>query len=101
MAQYVHESEVMAAEKKAIEVSGVVDEDGWLTVDKPLRSIAPGRVRLIVLAPQRPRESAEQLDEEEREWLAAAAANPAFAFLHDPAEEVYGPEDGQPFRDEG
>lgn len=35
----------------------------------------------------------------ERSWLAAAANNPAFAFLDDPREDVYTPEDGRPFND--
>lgn len=35
----------------------------------------------------------------ERAWLAAAASNPAFAFLGDPREDVYTPEDGRPFTD--
>lgn len=35
----------------------------------------------------------------EREWLQAAAANPAFDFLDDPREDIYGPEDGRPFGD--
>lgn len=35
----------------------------------------------------------------ERAWLAAAANNPAFAFLFDPREDIYTPEDGRPFTD--
>ena len=35
----------------------------------------------------------------ERSWLAAAANNPAFAFLDDPREDVYTLEDGRPFND--
>lgn len=35
----------------------------------------------------------------ERAWLAAAANNPAFAFLGDPREDVYTPDDGRPFAD--
>ena len=33
----------------------------------------------------------------EDEWLAAMATNPALGFLADPREDVYGPEDGEPF----
>lgn len=35
----------------------------------------------------------------EREWLRAAATNPAFDFLDDPREDIYGREDGRPFGD--
>ena len=31
------------------------------------------------------------------EWLHAIAANDAFAFLADPVEDIYTPEDGEPF----
>lgn len=87
----------MAAELRAIEVTGTVDEAGRLSVDEPLRAIPPGRVRLIVLAPEHLRD----VEPDEREWLAAAAASPSFDFLHDAAEDVYSIEDGRPFRDEG
>lgn len=36
----------------------------------------------------------------EGEWLNAASSNPVFAFLYDPKEDVYGPEDGEPYREE-
>ena len=91
----------MAAELRAVEVTGEVDATGRLTLDEPLRSIGPGRVRLIVLAAEPRGESAVGPEMDEREWLTAAAANPAFAFLRDPAEDIYTAEDGVPFRDEG
>jgi hypothetical protein len=37
--------------------------------------------------------------ETEEAWLRAAAASEAFAFLADPAEDIYTPEDGQPLGD--
>lgn len=42
-------------------------------------------------------------DEEipETEWLAAASSSGAFDFLADPREDIYSPEDGRPFVDEG
>lgn len=42
-------------------------------------------------------------DEEipEAEWLAAASSSGAFDFLADPREDIYSPEDGRPFVDEG
>ena len=38
---------------------------------------------------------------DETDWLRAAATNPAFAFLNDPAEDVYTLADGKPFHDQG
>ena len=32
------------------------------------------------------------------EWIQAAAANPAFEFLKNPAEEIYKTTDGRPFQ---
>jgi hypothetical protein len=87
----------MAAELRAIEVTGTVDEAGRLTLDEPLESVAPGRVRLIVLAAERV--EAGLADPDERSWLVAAAASPSFAFLADPGEDVYSPEDGTRFVD--
>ena len=43
----------------------------------------------------------EESDIGEAEWLQAAAANPALAFLKDPEEDVYTPSDGRPFHDDG
>ena len=43
----------------------------------------------------------EESDIDEAEWLRAAAANPALAFLKDPEEDVYTPSDGRPFHDDG
>jgi hypothetical protein len=33
----------------------------------------------------------------DREWLLMAAKNPAFAFLYDDEEDIYTPEDGEPY----
>ena len=79
---------------KAIEISGVIDEQHRLVLDKPLSNIDPSRVRVIILVP-------EDSEIEEKEWLSAAAANPAFDFLRDPAEDVYARDDGKPFDDQG
>lgn len=37
--------------------------------------------------------------ESEAAWLRASAASDAFAFLADPAEDIYTLKDGEPFRD--
>ena len=77
----------------AIELTGVVNERRQLQLDGLLPISGPKRVRVIVLY--------SPTDEwEETEWLAAAARNPAFAFLKDAEEDIYSLSDGKPFRDE-
>ncbi len=78
---------------RAIETTGTVDERRQLRLDEPLPVAASGKVRVIVLISEE--------DAEDREWLRAAAANPAFDFLNDPEEDVYTPDDGRPFGDQG
>ena len=77
----------------AIEMTGTVDENHRLHLDGDVPIPGPARVRVLVLYPL-----ADEWDEEE--WLSAAARNPAFAYLHDPAENIYAAEDGAPFADE-
>lgn len=77
---------------KAIEVTGTVDDQRRLHLDEPLPIERPGRVRVIILIP-------EEADEE-REWLRAAATNPAFGFIEDAEEDVYSPDDGRPVADQ-
>ncbi len=77
---------------KAIETSGMVDEQDRLHLDAPLSDLAAQRVRVIVLAPD--------ADEPDKAtWLTAASRSPAFDFLHDSAEDVYTANDGVPFHD--
>jgi hypothetical protein len=38
-----------------------------------------------------------ETESDEKEWLAAAASNPAFDFLKDQKEEIYSVSDGKPF----
>lgn len=38
---------------------------------------------------------------DERQWLHAATVNPAYEFLKEPAEDVYSPNDGKSFDDQG
>jgi hypothetical protein len=82
----------MNAGLRAIEASGTIDEDRKLHLDEPLPIAGPSRVRVIILVP-------EDDDIDEQQWLRSAAANPAFDFLRDPAEDVYTAADGQPFDD--
>jgi len=79
---------------RAIEVTGIVDEQRQLHLDEPLPIAGPTGVRIIILFP-------EEADIDEREWLQATAMNPVFDFLKDPAEDIYTLADGKPFYDEG
>ena len=80
----------------AIEMTGTVDENHQLQLDGVLPFAGPKRVRVIVLSPL-----IENTDDwNEMEWLKASLSNPAFDFLHDPEEDIYTLNDGQPFRDE-
>jgi hypothetical protein len=79
---------------KAVEVVGTIDAQRHLVLDEPLPVTGPTRVRVIILLP-------DQTDIDERDWLSAAARNPAFDFLKDRAEDVYSVSDGKPFYDEG
>ena len=77
----------------AIEMTGTIDEHQQLRLDDVLPVSGPRRVRVIVLYPLNG-----ALDE--TEWLRAAAANPAFADLSEPEEDIYSLADGKPFHDE-
>lgn len=79
---------------RALEVTGTIDEHQQLHLDQPLPVAGPNRARVIILIP-------EEMDFEEGDWLRAAARNPSFAFLAEPAEELYSLADGRPRRDEG
>lgn len=85
----------MESNMAAIELTGTVDEQHRLTLDDELPISGPKRVRVIVLYPQ----DGETHDADESEWLAAAARNPAFKYLHDPSEDIYSIADGRPFDD--
>lgn len=77
---------------KAIETTGTIDAEHRLFLDEPLNVPGPRRVRVIILLPED-----EEIDE--KEWLYAAASNPAFDFLKEPEENIYTSEDGRPFHD--
>lgn len=84
----------MDAALRAIETTGTVDEQRRLHLDERLPIEGPSRVRVIILV-------SEDCDIGEREWLRVAAANPAFAFLAGPEEDIYTLEDGRPFDVQG
>lgn len=81
---------------KAIETTGIIDEEHRLLLDEPLLifDLAPVRVRVIILVPQ-------EADIPEGEWLKASALSPAFDFLKEPEEDIYTLSDGKPFHDQG
>ena len=76
----------------AIEITGTVDQQRRLQLDRPLPFAGPARVKVIVLYPL-----AEEISE--TEWLGAAARNPAFTYLHESSEDIYTLADGKPFYD--
>ena len=76
----------------AIETTGTIDENRRLQIDGIMPVPGPMRVRVLVLYPLTD-------NWEDDEWLQAAARNPAFASLHDPAEDIYTLSDGEPFND--
>jgi hypothetical protein len=84
----------MEVTMKAIETTGTVDERSRLLLDEPLPIVGPSQVRVII-------QVAEEMDTDEKEWLRAAATNPAFDFLNEPEEDIYTPSDGKPFDDQG
>lgn len=87
------EIKAMESALSAIELSGIINEHHQIQLDEPLPIEASKRVRVIVLY-------ATDDDLSEKEWMEAAGANPAFAFLSDPDEDIYSLEDGKPFSDE-
>ena len=76
---------------KAVEINATTDKNGFLKIDYPLKK-KKSKVRVIILFD----EKNDQTDEEQI-WLQSISSNPAFDFLHDPAEDVYSIKDGEPF----
>jgi len=64
----------------------ILDEPFDLPADTPL---------IVTVLPS----GSEADSETEEVWLRAMASSDAFAFLADPAEDIYTVEDGEPFRD--
>ena len=84
----------MGVATKAIETTGTIDAQRQLVLDESLPVAGPTRVRVIILL-------SEEGDLDEKEWLRASAANPAFDFLKEPEEDIYTLADGRPFDDQG
>ena len=83
----------MEVVEKAIETTATIDAQRQLILDEPLPIAGPTRVRVIILLP-------DDVDINEKEWLRAASANPAFDFLKEPGEDIYTLADGKPFHDQ-
>ena len=77
----------MESTMTAVETTGTIDETRQLRIDEPMPVSGPMRVRVLVPYPP-----SDEIEEEE--WLQAAAQNPAFASLYDPAEGIYSLSDG-------
>ena len=78
---------------RAIETTGILNTQGQIQLDHPIPQEKARFVRVILLMPE---------DEiNQKTWLDAVANNPSFAFLHDPEEDIYTLEDGQPVANEG
>ena len=77
---------------RAIETTGILNTQGQIQLDHPIPQDKARFVRVILLMPE------EELNEQT--WLNAVSHNPSFAFLHDPEEDIYSLEDGQPIADE-
>ncbi len=56
----------MEAILRAVEATGTIDEQGALHLDRPITTVWPGRVRVLLLM-------ADDADINEQEWLRAAA----------------------------
>jgi hypothetical protein len=78
---------------KAIETTGTIDAQCQLVLDKQLPVAGPTRVRIIILL-------SEEAEIDEKEWLQAAANNPALDFLKEPEEDIYTIANGRPFNDQ-
>lgn len=77
-----------------IELYATVDQNGRLTTDTPVPALLNQRVKILIFP---------LISEEisETEWLKSISSNPAFAFLHEPSENIYSANDGKPFDDKG
>ena len=64
-----------------------------IVLDEPYKLPVNASLMVTLLPPSMPGTDSEEV------WLRAAASSDAFAFLADPAEDIYNATDGEPFRD--
>lgn len=76
---------------KAIEINSRTDKNGHLKINYKLDK-SDKKVRILILIEEEQTES-----DEEKIWLNSISGNPSFNFLKDPAEDIYSPNDGEPF----
>ena len=74
----------------AFETKGIIDNEGFLTVERPV-ALRNRKVRVLVLLPE---------EQNNAEWLQAVSSNPALDFLADEAEDIYSLNDGFGLTDE-
>ena len=70
---------------KALEIETVADGNGALNIQLS-KQYQNRKFKVILLS-----------SEEQEEWLCALQKNPAFDFLHEPAEDIYTLKDGKDF----
>ncbi len=82
---------------QTFETTGFVDENGVLQVE-PFVGVPAGRVRVSLAVPLETKEDEDYTLEPigEEAWHRSIITNPVFAFLADPAEDIYTLEDGEP-----
>ena len=78
---------------KAIEVTGSVNEEGYVAFDQPIANAKLLRFRGILLLP-------DSIDLQNQEWSPSAISASVSDWLHDPEEDIYTLEDGEPIDDE-
>jgi len=83
----------MSQSSRAFEATGVLEEGQRIKLDRVIPESPGRRVRVIVLVDQ-------EAEIDEAAWLRAAVGSHAFADLADEP-EVYGPNDGKPYDDQG
>ena len=74
---------------KAFETTAVVENPNSIHLDRPLEKTINGKVHVLIFT--------DEDEVSESEWMQAAANNPAYDFLKDPAEDVYSLIDGIPW----
>ncbi|NDJ15942.1 hypothetical protein [Myxacorys almedinensis] len=78
---------------RAIEITGSVDEEGFVQLDQPLAEAKLTRFRGILLFP-------EVDNSQDQEWSLSAIQASTGDLLDDPEEDIYTLEDGEPLDDE-
>jgi hypothetical protein len=78
---------------KAIEVTGSVNKEGYVAIDRPIANAKPLRFRGILLLP-------DSVDSQDEEWSPDAISASVRDLLDDPEEDIYTLEDGEPIDDE-